>query len=43
MDINVEQSHWCQILLHKLISVFWILHYNKPKNPSYCSIYVPGK
>lgn len=43
MDINVEQiSNWCGTLIQKLISVFWKLYYNKPKNPSYCTIYVPG-
>lgn len=41
---NIEPSrHWCQSLIQKLISVFWILYYNRPKNASYCTIYVPGK
>lgn len=43
LDFNNEQSpQWCQLLIQKLISVFWILYYNRPKNPSYCTIYVPG-
>ncbi|XP_026807089.1 E3 ubiquitin-protein ligase UBR4 isoform X1 [Rhopalosiphum maidis] len=43
LDYNNEQSpQWCQPLIQKLISVFWILYYNRPKNPSYCTIYVPG-
>lgn len=43
MTYNIEPSrHWCQSLIQKLISVFWILYYNRPKNASYCTIYVPG-
>lgn len=44
IDYNVEQSsQWCRPLIQKLISVFWILYYNRPKNPAYCTIFIPGK
>ncbi|XP_050533339.1 E3 ubiquitin-protein ligase UBR4 [Daktulosphaira vitifoliae] len=41
--LNIDQSsHWCQPLIQKLISVFWILYYSRPKNSFYCTIYIPG-
>jgi len=41
---NSEKSlNWCQILIQKFISVFWILYNNRPKNPFLCTIYVHGE
>jgi len=41
---NSEKSlNWCQVLIQKLVSVFWLLYNNRPKNPLLCTIYVHGE